>query len=81
MRGNTARHFVDIANIYGVGIKMEHGKHAIDALSRLPHDVPHKLLSDTITTYDRVIGSFICLFYSAVVSIENYGGVSLFNSL
>jgi hypothetical protein len=24
MRGNTARHFVDIANIYGVGIKMEH---------------------------------------------------------
>jgi hypothetical protein len=59
MRGNTARHFVDIANIYGVGIKMEHGKHAIDALSRLPHDVPHKLLSDTITTYDRVIITLI----------------------
>ena len=55
MRGNTARHFIDIANIYGVGIKMEHGRHAIDLLNRLPHKVPHKLLSDVVTTEDRVV--------------------------
>ena len=59
MRGNTARHFVDIANVYGVGIKMEHGHHAIDIKARLPHNVPHKLLSDTVTTYDRVIITLI----------------------